>query len=63
MEFRNDELGRVETWLATLIIIIVVMAMVVSVTMPWLVTWNIILVVVEINMIVGQWHSLSSMWR
>ena len=56
MELWNYEVGRIEMWFATLIIIL---AMAVSMTMPWLVTWNIILVVCEINMIVVQWHSLG----
>ena len=55
MELWDDELGGVEAWLALLIIIMVAMA--VSVAMPWLMAWNIILIVFKINMIVVQWHS------
>ena len=62
MKLGNDQLGRIETWFALLVIIITV-AMAVLVTMPWLVAWNIILVVFKINTIVGQWHSAGSMWR
>ena len=52
MELWNDELGRIETCMAVLIIIIIIMvAMAVSVTMPWMVAWNIILVVFKSKII------------
>ena len=63
MELRNDKLGRIETVFVIILIIIIMVAMAVSVTMSWVVAWNIILVIFNINMIVGQWHSAGSMWR
>ena len=63
MELRNDELGRIETVFVIILIIIIMVAMAVLVMMPWMVAWNIILIVFKINMIVGQWHSVGSMWR
>ena len=56
MKLWNDKLGRIETVfvvLLLLIIIIIVVAMAVSVVMPLLLAWNIILIVFKSNMIVG----------